>query len=66
MHIAWNKGWSYGVEGQPKTADLFVAWFDDSIQNPWWRLLTSKRLPFPDKTSIEDVGLMETCSEYPD
>jgi hypothetical protein len=39
IHIAWQKGWSWGVGQEPKTADLFIQWFDDSIDNLFWEML---------------------------
>lgn len=44
IHIAWDKGWSWGVGNQPKVVDLFIAWFDDSIDNPYWKVLDSKNI----------------------
>jgi hypothetical protein len=39
IHIAWEKGWSWGVGQEPKTVDLFIQWFDDSIDNPFWEMI---------------------------
>jgi hypothetical protein len=39
INIAWEQGWVWGVGAQPATADLFVTWFDDTRENPFWALL---------------------------
>lgn len=41
INIEWDAGWNFGVGEQPETVDLFVMWFDDRVENPFWKLLES-------------------------
>ncbi|OAL53913.1 hypothetical protein IQ07DRAFT_596889 [Pyrenochaeta sp. DS3sAY3a] len=39
MKIAWDAGWNWGVGTQPEVVDLFITWFDDTIENTFWKRL---------------------------
>ncbi|KAF2704136.1 hypothetical protein K504DRAFT_494911 [Pleomassaria siparia CBS 279.74] len=41
IHVAWKAGWSWGVPStaQPATVDLFVQCFDNSLEDPYWKML---------------------------